>query len=181
MKKLTRFVSIFLCFAMMFTLASCSGKSKAPNSPESVVEKFFEAYSNFDADGMLDCINEGVLQKMANEMFDGDLDEFKETYKRLLDSFYKEKLEDVKLSINVLESKDLEGEDFNEIKEYFAENYDVEISAAASVKFEMTAKGEVEGVVIDNTEEETYTVVKVDGKWYIDYEDTLPTPSQTDE
>ena len=172
MKKLTLFVSLILCFAMMFTLASCSGKSKAHSSPESIVENFLEAYSQLDADGMFDCFNEGVLQKIADEEYDGDFDACKEAFKEYVDEL-KEEFEGIELSFKVIEIKDLEGDDLDEVKEFFSEYYDAEVSAAASVTFEMTVKGEDEGVALDNTEEETVTVIKIDGKWYVNHEDIL--------
>ena len=170
MKKLTLFVSLILCLAMMFALASCSSKSKAHSSPESVVQNCLEAYSKFDADGMFDSFNEGVLQRIADEEYDGDFDACKEAFKEYVDEL-KEEFEGIELSFKVIEIKDLEGDDLDEVKEFFSEYYDAEVSAAASVTFEMTVKGEDEGVALDNTEEETITVIKIDGKWYVNHED----------
>lgn len=170
MKRLTLFVSLILCLAMMFALASCSSKSKAHSSPESVVQNCLEAYSKFDADGMFDSFNEGVLQRIADEEYDGDFDACKEAFKEYVDEL-KEEFEGIELSFKIIEIKDLEGDDLDEIKEYFSEYYDAEVSAAASVTFEMTVKGEDEGVALDNTEEETVTVIKIDGKWYVNHED----------
>lgn len=74
---------------------------------------------------------------------------------------------DVERSYDILNSKDIEDDDFDELKEEFKEEFEIEITAAAKVYFELFTKGEVNGEEIDDSQETNATVVKIDGDWYL--------------
>ena len=166
--------AVVIAVAVILICVFAGGGGSGANSPEAVVEKYVKAtIIDMDADAFLDCIHPDILKVAAEDEFDGDVDALKEQLQDMLDRL-KEMMENfgdsVKISYEILESEDIEDEDLDEIKDYFKDEYGVKVTAAANVTFEQRTKGEVMGQEVDQTQENSVTVVKIDGKWYIDPE-----------
>jgi len=147
-----------------------AGGSAGSGSPEAAVENYVEATFDFDIDKLLECIHEDIVNRTADEEYDGDVDALKEELQEVLD-MSKGMMGDAEFDYDIIDSTDIKGDDLDELTEDFKDEFDLKISAAAEVEFEVSIKGEMFGEEINETEEATITVVKIDGKWYIHPDD----------
>ena len=133
---------------------------------EGAVDDFMEALLDMDAQGVVDTVNDKVLRVCLDDEdyterelvreIDDDMEEAKEAIKEY----------SIKLDYEIVYTEDLRGEELEEVKEMYYEEYGVKITAAKIVDVEVTMKamGERDSMELQ------LGVVEIGGSWYIDYE-----------
>ena len=146
-----------------------AGGGAGAGSPEALVEKYLDAYIDTDVDTYLDCIHQDVLEAEADS--EGyDIDELKDELKEMfneMDEAMKES--DTKLSFNILDTENLDDDEVKDISEEFEDEYGIKITDAAEVTVELISEEDGE----ENSFEQSFGVVKIDGDWYIHPDDIM--------
>ena len=135
---------------------------------EKTVDNFMDALLDMDAEGVVDTVNDKVLRVYIE---DGDF-----TKRELIEEidydmedaryFIKESGNSVKLDYEIVYTEDLRGEDLEEVKEMYYEEYGVKITAAKIVEVEVTMKA----MGARESMELMLGLVEIGGSWYIDFE-----------
>ncbi|MBR6595123.1 MAG: zinc-ribbon domain-containing protein [Oscillospiraceae bacterium] len=133
---------------------------------EGAVDDFMDALLDMDAEGVVDTVNEKVLRVYLDDdgytkrelirEIDDDMEDAKEAIRE----------NSIKLDYKIVYTEDMRGEDLEEVKEMYLDEYGVKITAAKIVEVEVTMK--VEGY--SDSMELELGVVEIGGSWYIDYE-----------
>ncbi len=144
------------------------GLGKGESSPEAAAEAYIEALSKLDADKLLDCIPDEVLEAAAEDLYDGSLKELKKEFREEYEEA-KEDGWDIKVKVKVKENEKVSRDELKELKEeYEDKDCDIKISEARDITVKLTVKGEIDGEDIDETNEQKVRVIKVGRRWYID-------------
>ncbi len=134
------------------------------STPEAAAEKCLKARVNYDAESMIEMYHEDYLEYILDQM-DMDYDEFEEM---LIESAEESKEanedDDIEMSYEIIRIKEFKEDDLEELQEYWEDEYDIEIEAAVTVKYELIE--EVDGEEEDSYKDE-FVLVKIDGKWYM--------------
>lgn len=169
--KLRKLLCLVLSLVLVLSLAACgkSGgkKEKSGKTPESVAEKYMKAALDADFEKIMDLVHKDVINNgmEAEDMDEDDLQELIDEHNSDLDDVLAElEEEDVKLSYEVMEAEELSEDVLEGGKEYYQDEYDVEITDAKRVEVEITieADGDAETETLD------IYVVKIGGSWYLD-------------
>ena len=133
---------------------------------EDAVDDFMDALLDMDAEGVVDTVNEKVLRVY---MEDGDFTK-RELIREIDDDMWeaKEAIREnsIKLDYEIVYTEDARGEDLEEVKEMYLEEYGVKITAAKIVEVEVTMKA----MGRSDSMELVLGLVEIGGSWYIDYE-----------
>ncbi len=135
---------------------------------EKAIDRYVDANYYGDYDACLELIPDDMLDKMLDSM-DITKKEFKEQFKeewedkkdRLEDEFGK----DIKVSYKVTDEDKIDKDDLDEIKDGLKE---MGISKKSITEgYEIEVEFTIEGDDDEDTEEETFNALKIDGEWYI--------------
>ena len=140
-----------------------AGGGAGAGSPEALVEKYVEATLDMDVDTLFECLNEDMIKAAAEDEgvtvkeMKAELKEEVEEYKAMMESM------NIKMSYEIIDTEDVEGDELDEIKEEIADDFDIKVTAAAMVSVEMVT----EALGEENTQTETFCAIKIDGEWYL--------------
>ena len=169
--KMRKLLCLVLSLVLVLSLAACgkSGgkKEKSGKTPESVAEKYMEAALDADFEKIMDLVHKDVINNgmEAEGMDEDDLQELIDEHNEDLNDVLAElEEEDVKLTYEIVDTEALDKEMVESGKEYYEDEYDVEITDAKCVEIEITI--EVDGDA--ETETLDIYVVKIGGSWYLD-------------
>ena len=172
--KMRKLLCLVLSLVLVLSLAACGGSSgkkdkssKAAKTPEAIAEKYMEAALDADFEKMLDLVHKDVINNgmEAEDMDDDDMQEMIDESSEELEELLAElEEEDIKLSYEIVDVDALDKEMVESGKEYYEDEYDVEITDAKSVMIEISIKADGE-TEYENIE---IYVVKIGGSWYLD-------------
>lgn len=188
MKKLALIVILLLCLSMMFTLASCGSKDggtetaavggtetgneqsdTAHADPEAIVTKCLEAEKVCDGSFLHECLHPSVIEYYADLQAGGNVEAFRKGFIGEWDDL-KEEYKDSVLSFEIHGSESITGDEFDELKELYKEEFGIDISQAVNVSLWLGEKGIINGEEVDTSNEITIISFMADGKWYVDPE-----------
>lgn len=139
-------------------------------SYKATVKKFVNAQFDADAEAILELIPKEMIEyALEEEGYDDDeLDEFieegNEELQDQLDSIEEYLGADWSVSYEILSVEDVTGDDLDDLKDDY-EDIDIKISAAKTLKIELTVKaGETE-----SSNSLDLSVIKVGRSWYMDF------------
>lgn len=161
-------VAVVLVVVLCIVLFSSCGGGGGASSPEKVVDKFLTAaYKDFDAEATFKCMMPEDIIDEQMEKEDMEPDEAYEEFQDKLDDL-KEAFEDndVKISWEIGDVDELDKDDIKDIQEIYEDqmDLDIEIEDAATVEVELIAEADGD----ENSMDMDWSVVKIDGDWYVD-------------
>lgn len=140
-------------------------------SYKTTVEKFVNATFEADAEAVFELIPEEMIDyALEEEGYDKDeldelIEETKEDLQDQIDDIERYWGEDWSISYEILNVKDVTGDDLDDLKDDF-EDIDIKVSAAKTVEVELTIKaGETEA-----SNSLDISLIKVGRSWYLDLE-----------
>ncbi len=182
MKKIALLLAMLLC--LVPTLASCGMNS----SPEKVVSAVIEAtYEDFDYEvinkicynldvDLYEDVFEGDDLKAAKESIRASQDVIKESFKQMEDRAEECEKYDLKYDIRYCEIYDDKDDEFDEIIKANDTINDTDFEDLTDKVAKVRVVGEVfitdeDGDDSINEIDNTFTCYRIDGKWYIDFND----------
>lgn len=160
------FVVIAIVVALILILGGGGSKGGAKTAV-AAAEGFYNAYLDQDVDTMLDYIHEDVVKEAADENYDGSVKELKEDLAYELENEYA-MIDEAEITFAIVGSEEYDEDDFEELKDVYLDKYDLKLSSAMIVNYELTIKGTAFGEELDTTSEHTVIVVKIGGKWFVE-------------
>ena len=148
------------------------------NSLNGTVKAFVKAVNDRDAEKVADLLYPEEVINIVEEEYDDARDELVENVEDLFEDFDDYYGDDWEVDFKVKKIKDVKGDDLEEIKEAFEDEYDFKITEAKKITIKMHIKGEEDS----ETETETFCVYKCgdgwgigswdkyDGEWYVGFE-----------
>ena len=169
------FVALLLSVVMCFTLTACKGGGgsggSSKSSPEKVAKAAMEAYYNQkDASAFLSYIHKDYIDYMC-EMEEVTKSEVIEEWQMDIDDEAEELDEEYgkcTTTFKVIETQDVDEEYMQYIKEDYAD-MDIEVEDAKDVLMGVTIEYTEDGEKEFEEDEFEVTVLKIDGRWYLDY------------
>lgn len=135
-------------------------------SYKSTVDKYIRA--TFEADGktMLTLLPEELIKVACEEEDMTEREAAKEITKELEDTvdYYNSHYDEWSYSYDIIEIKDISGEDLRDLKENWKDEFDVKVKAAKTVKVEFTIT--LDGDTMQNNVH--IQMIKVGNSWYVD-------------
>lgn len=156
-------IVLLLLAVVMFPKVILSG-----NEEKKIIKKFVDAQANCDAEGFLSMIPEQIFDKIYEEdgmskiQFQSYIEkELKSAMQTVQDTVG----EDWTISYEILDIKELTGEDFDDVKYDYIDELDLVINAAKTAEVELfvKAKDTESSRVLD------IGLVDIDGTWYLDF------------
>ena len=133
------------------------------NSLNGTVKAFVKAVNDRDAEKVVDLLYPEEVMNIAEEEYDDLRDELVEQVEGLFENFDDDYGDDWEVDFKVKKIKDVKGDDLEEIKEAFEDEYDFKITDAKKITIKMHIKGEEDS----ETETETFCVYKCGDGWGI--------------
>ena len=170
-RTLFAIVAIMLVLAMCFAMTACNNKDdkdddskESKKGPEDVAEAFLEAmYKDFDVDALVDCLPEEMIDKVVEEEYDGDKDEFLEEGQEMLDGIKEEmEEEDGSIEWKIDDVEDMDKDELKDAEELY-EEFGLEVTDGKTVLVTVIVSDDGE----EMEEELPVSVVEIDGDWYI--------------
>lgn len=139
------------------------------NSEKKVVKRFIDAEMTGDAEKLMEFIPDRVIEEMTKEMntnrsgvidmLDTEMSKAQETLNEVLG-------DDWSYSCKINSIEPVEGTEFDDVVEDYADIIDdLEISKVTKAEVEIS----VTGKNVDNSADLEIPLMKVDGKWYLDF------------
>ena len=149
------------------------GGGGVAGSPEEVAENYIDSMANFDTDDLLALIPEAALDYVAEEEGYDDIDEMREEMKAGEDEMDEmlDMVDSFNVDCEVLKTTNYKKADLQDVQEYYEEEFNVEVTAAALVKVEITVEVSAMGQSMENSNEMEIPVIQIDGNWYLDITD----------
>lgn len=167
-------IAVVLAAAALTVFLFLTGRSE-----KKTAELLMEAYLYGDAESLVELIPDGLYRdavKEINQFADGETIYDVEDLKNYLEDGFQELLDEVqedraweygskwKAVYEIAEMEHITGMELGLLKQEYLEDYDLKITDAAEVEFDISIRGEYDRD--DGTE--TITLVKIGRKWYID-------------
>lgn len=159
--------AVVLVVVLLIVLLGGGGTA---GSPEDVAENYVDAMANFDTDDLLALIPEVALDYVADEEGYDDIDEMREDMKAGEDEMdaMMDMVDKFSVDCEALKTTEYKKADLQDVQEAYEEEFDVEVTAAASVEVEINMEISAMGQTMDESSEMTIPVVEIDGNWYLD-------------
>ena len=157
MKKL---IALVMALLMILSLTACGGmsaKSVAKNAMKNALNgKFYKLSQMYHKDYLDE-------EDMNDNKFKDECKDLEKDWKDALEAFADEEGGKLKFSYKIKDEDELDDEEFDELEEWYDDEYNLEVKQAKVFEVEVTAKWD--------DEEEAYDaeviVVKIGGKWYL--------------
>lgn len=123
---------------------------------KSTVKKYMKAVTRAEYEDILDLLPKELKAKEDYEEMEEEL----EDAAKKTEDFMKE----YKIDYKIQDDKDIKGDELEEIRKEYEEEFDIKVKAAKEVEVKLHIK--YDGESVDNTM--TVDVIKVGGSWYLD-------------
>lgn len=136
---------------------------------KATVDKYFGSTLKADAKGLISVYPDKVLDELLDnyESRKDAIEQINKTLEHVIERQYGDSK--IKYSITYIDTEDISGDELRELKNYYADDYDLKIKEAmeVDVKLKTTVNGEEE------SETMTVPLVKIGSSWYIDVENLV--------
>jgi len=135
----------------------------------SLAKKTLEARFNYNYSTLLDLVHSGPIDETLEDI-DKDRNDFKDYLEDQAEED-EDRAEEYGYSYDykILGVSAIKGEDLRDLQEYYDDEYDLKVSAAKSVEYEVTSLSHGRK---DYSSFGHITVIKIGSKWYVDYDST---------
>lgn len=130
------------------------------NSPKAVAEKYVKGATKPNYSAVVKLIHKDVLDEADDDDIRDNIKLYNRSVKRLFEETYGDSW---KIDITSVDEDELKKSKLRDIKDYYDDEYDLEVTDAREVEIEVDIEGEDE----DGEEEFTIIVIKIGGKWYL--------------
>lgn len=137
--------------------------------PKSAVKNYIKGNFNGDWKAYVKCQPDEVWEYMEEE-YDLDMDEreeqFEENWDDRIDDLEDEYGRNVKVTYKIVDKDKMDEDDLDDIRDNYKDRYDIakrDITAGYELDVEVTIKGRED----EDTEDATFNVYKLGGKWYV--------------
>ena len=165
MKNVKKLLAVLLMLCLLAAMATVLYACK--NSPKSVVKANLKAINDRDAEKMVDMRYPKPMLKVFEEEWNEDKEDlignWEKGFEKIEDQFGDDwKVKDIKIK----DVRDMEKDDvFEKLQKDYEDDYNVKFTDAKIVTADYTIEGEND---VEETKDAEYTVIKYDGKWYIE-------------
>lgn len=155
--------------ALALIIALCVICPIAFPGPKSAVKNYIKGNFNGDWKAYVDCRPDEVWEYLE-EKYDIDMDEreeqFEDNWDDRLDDLEDEYGRNVKVTYKIVDKDEMDKDDLDDIRDSYKDTYDIakrDITAGYELDVEVTIKGRED----EDTEDATFYVFKLGGKWYV--------------
>lgn len=155
-------VAALICFVIILCLIF------GGNGPKSVAEKYVKAVTKPDFNAAVKLIHKDVIKEAKKNNKDDyfDFDDIIDGYDEYVEETFEDTYgDDWKIKIKSIEEDDLKKSKLKDIKERYDDDYDIKVTDAKEVEVELKIEGDDDDGKLDYT----LIIVKIGGKWYLDY------------
>lgn len=137
------------------------------NSPRALIDEYCQAVFDSDGEAIFQLLPDEVLERIYGSKSDqksimGFLSDALEDHREDYDRQY----EEWEITYGIIHVEKIKGDDLEELQDLYDDEFDCEVTAAKEVTVKLTYRMDD----ARHVSAATFTVVKIDGQWYLGYQ-----------